>query len=244
MSCSAIRKYSVNKILKNKENLKKIEEDQVTIYYHDNSEISKNISEISKKTISGVNKAKKYLGEEYSKPIKIITVDNIEEIKKIVGWKTSGIAFHENNLVVEISGVSSTCHEKFHILSLNKWGNSKSWLMEGMAVACDKEWWGHELHNLAHYLMEKNKLIPFDKMTKSNSSFKREDDFFTYPQSGSMAQFIEEKYGRERLIQLWKNGNFQKSIGKSIIEFENEWKEEIKGYSTDGIDYLERVNYN
>lgn len=230
--------------MENRTDWKQIEEDQTTIYYIDKSETAKNISEITLKTVKGINQAKTYLGEEYIRPINIVTVDNFEEIQKIVGRKTSDTAYHENDLVVEISGVSSTCHEKFHVLSLNKWGDSKIWLIEGTAVACDKEWWGYELHNLANYLMEKKKLIPFVKMTKSNSSFKKENDLFSYPQSGSMILFIEQKYGRNKLKQLWKNGDFQKSLGKSITEFENEWKQEIKKHSINEINYLEKINYN
>jgi len=246
-SCSLIkstRKITIDQILDNGTNWKKVNHDEKTIYYIDKSETSSNISEISQKTIKGINQAKKYLGEEYLRPINIVTVDNFEEIEKILNKKTSGHAFPQNDLVVEISGVSETCHEKFHVLSINKWGSTKSWLSEGAAVSCDGEWWGTELHELANYLLENKKLIPINKLTKSNKSFLKENNLFSYPQSGSMVQFIEEKYGREKLLHLWKSGDFQKSIGKSNIEFESEWQKEIKNYSTSGIDYLDKINYN
>lgn len=91
------------------------------------------------------------------------------------------------------------------------------------------------LHELANYLLQNNKITPLKKLTKNNWSFRTKDSRFTYPQAGSIIKFIDEKYGREKLLTLRKDGNIQNSLGMSIEEFEHEWHKEIKQFSIEEI---------
>jgi len=214
-----------------------------TIHFLSESEVSQDIDTISQKTEAGIVKAKNFIGEEYNRPIHVVTVDDRATIQKLLSRQSDGIAFPASNLVVEVFGVAQSCHEKFHVLSINLWGMPKLWIGEGMAVACDDQWWGTDLHALAHYLVLEEKLDPLSVLFKSDSSFRKSDSRFSYPQLGSVVKFIDERYGRDKLLQIWRTNNIESSIGITINELEMEWKEELKKHAQEDIDYLERINY-
>jgi len=245
-SCSSINplsKKSLNKILDKRDDWKQVKKGEITIHYIDKSEVSQNIDSVIRQTELGVEKARKFLGEEYNRPINIITVDNKKIINQLIGQEIDGSCFPGSDSAIEVSEASPVCHEKFHLLSINAWGMSKYWINEGTAVACDGVWWGFKLHNLANYLFQQNKIIALSKLTKSNISFGLKDFRFSYPQAGSIIKYIDERYGRVKLLKLWKEGDVQKSLGITINELENEWIDEIKKFSTEGINYLEKIEY-
>jgi len=172
-------KQALNKILNKRDDWKELEKGQLTLYYIDNSEVAKNVTSIFSKTELAITKAKQYLGEEYNRPIHVVTIDDRNKIKKLIGRKTSGTAFPGSDSVVEVARVAGECHEKFHVLSVNVWGMPKHWINEGMAVACDNNWWGNDLHELANYLLQNDKITPLKKLTKNNWSFRTKDSRFT-----------------------------------------------------------------
>ena len=214
----------------------------MTLYFIENAEVTKDITASIQKTEQGINRALAFLGEPYSAPINIITVDDRQTINRLINRETDGTALPGSNTVIEVSGVSSTCHEKFHLVSINTWGMPKYWISEGSAVACDDEWWGYDLHKLANHMLLHNKLIPFEKMVKNNSGFKKEDSRISYPQAGSIIKYIDEKYGRDSLLKVWRSNDIQNSLGKSISEFEKEWIQEIKKHNGKNINYLDKIN--
>lgn len=191
----------------------------------------------------GVVKAMVFLGEPYTKPINVVLVDDRDIIEQLLGQATDGTALPKKDMVVEVRGVASSCHEKFHLLSLNAWGIPKQYISEGMAVACDGVWWGYSLHELAHYLLKENLLPDMKSIIKNNKSFRGLDSRFSYPMVGSLMQFIDQTYGRDALLRLWKTGNIDKSLGLSAEDLDNAWKNEIKNYPIDHIDYLSKINY-
>lgn len=146
-------------------------------------------------------------------------------------------------MVIEVRSVASTCHEKFHLLSLNTWGIPKQWISEGMAVACDGNWWGYSLHELTHYLLINNQMPKINLIIRNNRSFRSLDSRFSYPVAGSLIQYIDETYGRKKLLNLWKSGDIKSSLGINIETLERDWKKEIENYSVKGIEYLPEINF-
>lgn len=244
-ACTSVNpssKSALRKITNKGDKWEKIEKDQLTFYFIENSEVARTITTSMQKTERGVHRAMEFLGEAYDKPITIITVDDRQTMKRLINRETAGTALPASNTVIELSGVSATCHEKFHLVSINTWGMPKYWISEGTAVACDDEWWGYDLHQLANHLFQHDKIISLEKLVKRNSGFKKADSIISYPQVGSVVKYIDENYGRESLLKLWRSNDFQNSLGKSLSAFELEWIAEIKKHTNKDINYLEKIN--
>lgn len=214
--------------------------DSFRVLYPKNSKTP--FDQLTQKNISlGVQKARAFLQQNYTRPINVVLVDDRQQLEQIVGHATDGTALPKKDMVIEVRGVASTCHEKFHLLSLNTWGTSPLWISEGMAVACDGIWWGFELHSLTNYLMKNDKLPSLNDLFKNSNGFRKLDSRFSYPMAGSLIKFIDDTYGREKLIQLWQTGKIEASLGMEISELEVSWKKHVASFGTEKIDYLSKI---
>lgn len=179
--------------------------------------------------------------EHYDKPIHYFILENRERMKLLIGHETNGSANYKENYVTAIfsSKIKSAYsnHELFHLTAMNEWGYTESWLNEGMAVFSDNNWFGYSLHELSKYLIDQNRYIPMDKMTKRLRMF---DSLITYPLLGSFAKYLEDTYGRETVTQIWKTGKkrMKRFTGKSLAELENEWLKMLGSVEYDDIHYL------
>lgn len=70
-------------------------------------------------------------------------------------------------------------------------------------------------------------MINLEKLIRK---FKRQDSTLSYPLIASFVKFVGEKYGREVILKIWKNGfsGLTKATGKSISELEKEWLSRIQ----------------
>lgn len=179
--------------------------------------------------------------DRYETKTDVFVVESLARMKALVGEETDGIAFPSTNVAVFIYSESidaSGAHELMHVMAVNVWGKGpKLWLMEGLAVYADDEWHRYPLHNLSNFLRQQNKLIALEDLI---SDFDEYDDMITYPQSASFVKFIYERYGREKLRELWQKGsakNIRKAMGKEIEALETEWREHISRTNIGGIKY-------
>jgi len=101
----------------------------------------------------------------------------------------------------------------------------------------DNNWRGYDLHEISKYLIDNNKYIPIIHLSKR---LRKYDSMVTYPLLGSFAKFIDHTYGRETTKFIWKNGKkkMKESIGKNLLDLEQEWLEMLMSVSYKNIEYL------
>ncbi len=212
---------------------------RIVMYRHKNPDYPVPAPASLSRLDSAAMNALEFTGElNYSRPIRIIVTPDMAGIKDLTGKTTNGIAFPKENLIVEMDGVTGACHEILHLIGTNSWGKPKAWISEGMAVYCDDNWWGYDLHALARYLQLNRKLTPLKALIR-DKGFHSIDPRYSYPQAGSMVRFIDQQYGRQKLIKLWQTNDFSASLGKTAEEIEIAWLNVIEDTSAEGIRYPE-----
>ena len=123
-------------------------------------------------------------------------------------------------------------HEIVHLL-VSDWGRPPELLRQGLAEAMEKKWHGIDHHQWVKKFCEKKNLISLDELI-SDKKFWQYSDLVTYPESGSYAKFLIEKYGLDDFKKLYQKLNYNFSdqknkkifttiIGKSIKETESNW---------------------
>lgn len=210
-------------------------------YMEENSWAAKNIDAMKKQAEADLEKSLKIINEkEYKEKLYYFVVRDRSRMKLLIDRETNGAAFTNRNILCAIANDSVRAlgtHELFHIISWNNWGPpDDNWISEGLAVYSDNNWWSNDLHTLTKYFYEKEKLIPLKDLT---ASFRSYNDMITYPEAGSVAKYIYEKYGVEKTKKLWEDGISESKniLGISLESLEKEWLSEIQKTDTKKIKY-------
>ena len=158
--------------------------------------------------------------------IHVFAVGSRARMKTLVGRRTNGIAYHRTatvGLVITSDWAASAAHEVFHVVAMRGWGPGPVWLNEGMAVFADDQWRGSKLHDAARTLAAANRLASFARLVRK---FRDLDENVAYPQAGSFAQYLYERYGRAVIRVLWREdlAAVQKLTGKDVVQLEREWR--------------------
>lgn len=200
---------------------------EFTIYYQPNSWTDKKIDNVKQRVVNHFNSVKSFVGiKSYHTRIHLFVVDSRAQMKLLVGYETNGSAFYKDNTVTGICSEKTNSiysnHELFHVVAMNLWGIPDTWLNEGMAVYSDNQWHGHDLYQLTKYLVDNNRYISLNKLIKD---FRKADDLISYPLIGSFVKYLDEAYGRDTIIKIWKNKtrNLKWLTGKSVEELESDW---------------------
>ncbi len=188
----------------------------------------------------------KFLGiKRYPGKLNLFMVESRAKMGRIVGMETNGIANAKDNTVYSLFNANVKTygmHEFCHVITFNEWGGiyKEIWLSEGLAVNSDNIWWGFELHALANYLFHKGKLISLAELVEKFHDY---NNFISYPESGSIVKYLNDKYGIDLIKELWENGSavFEKKLHKTIKSIEEEWLQEINKYDYATINYFEKV---
>lgn len=104
-----------------------------------------------------------------------------------------------------------------------------TWFAEGLAQFESKEW-DTESDMILRDLVISEKLIPIDQLEYLYGSY------LIYVEGESILRYIEERYGRKKVFELFHQLRMQKNIGKafketfglSITEFDKEWQKWLK----------------
>lgn len=172
--------------------------------------------------------------------IHLFIVESRQEMKSLEGHETNGSAYYAENAITGIASEKINSiyanHELFHLVAMNVWGVPDTWINEGMAVYADNNWHGQDLYQLTKYLVDNKRYIALNKMIKH---FRVVDDIVSYPLIGSFVKYLDETYGRQTLIKIWKakTKNLKRLTGKSIKELEKDWLAKIKTVANREIKY-------
>jgi hypothetical protein len=214
---------------------------ELIIYYQLDSWTSKNIETVRQRVINHFNSVKSFVHiTSYNKRVHLFIVESREQMKLLVGHETNGSAFYDSNTVTGVASEKSNSiysnHEIFHVVAMNLWGVPDIWVNEGMAVYSDNKWNGHDLYQLTKYLADNNRLVSLDRLLKH---FRKVDDLISYPLTGSFVKYLDETYGRDAVIMIWKSKtrDLKKLTGKTIKELETDWLTKIKTINYNEIKY-------
>jgi hypothetical protein len=181
------------------------------------------------------------LGEQvYRERISIFVLSSRERMKALIGKEINGVALPQRNAVLYVFSETtnaSGAHELCHVFAKNLWGKADDWVNEGFAVYADDQWQQYELHAVAKHLLAKNKLIPLAELIKH---FDKYSELNTYPECGSLVKFLYEKYGRDKVRQIWQQGPgvIPSITGKKLNELEKEWFVTIEQADASKVKYF------
>lgn len=214
---------------------------RITIYYQSGSWVSLRMDMVKQKMLKQLDSVQSFMQISPYKPrIHLFIVDTRKQMKDLIGWETNGTAFYKHNVLTGVASAKSNAifanHELFHLMAMNIWGVPETWLNEGMAIYADNNWYGYDLYQLTHYLIANNSYVPLEKLTKD---FRNVDSMVAYPLIGSFTRYLNETYGREMLINIWKGKpkQLEKLTGKNLTELEKEWLNKIKTIDYQNIKY-------
>lgn len=214
---------------------------ELTIYYQPGSWTDLKIEIVRQRVLNHFDSVKLFVGvKSYNEKIHLFIVDSRRQMKLLIGHETNGSGFYKTNTLTGIASDKSNSiysnHELFHVIAMNLWGVPDIWINEGMAVYSDNEWHGHDLHQLTKYLIDNNRYVSLERLIKG---FRKVDDIISYPLTGSFVKYIDENYGREAVIKIWKGKrkNLIKYADKTIKELEADWLTMIKTVNYKDIKY-------
>jgi hypothetical protein len=200
------------------------------------------ISEKEMKQIVEVNeKSVKYLMEFFNlnwKKSFAVYFRDYDSKKFYTLHSGSGLSCEAGTFMVHGGGVPNyglAVHENAHSIINSNWGNSSSFMDEGIAKyaeACATDKVMNHIQTI-NYLKE-NKLFPLKDMVNFDIGRVGLETAVAYPASGSFVEFIVDSYGIKVLKELYilegrssdekQNLNsWDKVLGKAISSLEKEW---------------------
>ena len=206
------------------------------VHYEAGSFAEKELEALTRAHEDAIPRILELLGESaLQEKIHIFAVEDQARMKALTGRELIGQAMADQNAICCVFSRTTRAvgaHEVMHIVSFRQWGGSKSgrvWLGEGLAVFADDHWQGHDLHALCHYLRDSGDLAPLGRLIQAMTSYTY---LVSYPECGSFVKFLYERYGREKVKQLWNAPRVDKVdsiFGKDLPALEAEWLGVIDG---------------
>lgn len=201
-----------------------------TIYYLPDSWTSVRIESVRQRISAHVDSVKRFVGtSDYKKRIHVFIVGSREEMKDLIGYETNGTALYADHVITGIAGNKThsiySNHEFFHVIAMNTWGMADTWINEGMAVYSDKKWHGHDLHGLSRYLVEQGRYIGVKMLIRN---FRKADSMVSYPLIGSFVMYLDNTYGRDAIVRMWRGEPVKKVTGRSLKALELDWLDYVK----------------
>lgn len=212
------------------------ETEDFNIFYKENSLASKDslLSEILQNSWKKAQQKAKIFPKNQKK-FHLYIVDNAKEIKELDGELFNGLTYSKSNTIIQVYEMRFRTHEFNHLLMIQHFGKSKTWLQEGAAVWSDSLYRKMEINALAHYLWKKSKTISIADLM-NNRKFSKQKSAYTYPQAGSLVLYIIKKFGYEKFTEVWQKKSI-KSLNISVEQLEKDWLDYIKTFSTEKINY-------
>jgi len=201
------------------------------IYFKENSYTAKNLNNVKKELDLAYGRILSILNvEEYNLGIYLVAVDSKDEMKELMGYKIKGGAAQGHDLVFFVYNENirpQFKHEIFHLISYEIWGATKYRLLdEGGATYCDNFcFYDNPMYTINSYYLKQKMLFPLDSLINNFDEQAKQNDVIAYIQSAGIFKYLYEKYGVEKIKQLWTEGfeEFHVIYGFSIKQFESDW---------------------
>lgn len=174
----------------------------------------------------------------------IIIYHSEDQIKRALGFVVQGFAISEYKVLVFVHNERyklAARHELAHYYAFHLWGKgADNGFSEGIAVYLDKTWSSHPIDQLSKHLKNEKRLIRIPNLLKDFFKF---DAMIAYPQIGSFTAFLLDRYGKEKLYQIWQQGfkDAKKIYGCNLVKLEEQWLVWLDQWNADHIDYSRHI---
>jgi hypothetical protein len=222
-----------------------IRTDRFTLYIPRGSFASTRAAQYRAEADSAVAYSLAMLGERSLRAhMQVFVTGSREDVEAITGFGSNGWgdAAGDNAAVVARPECVPTLfkHEIMHVVSLTLWGNPLGpdkdpyppkdstlmvrggWLREGIASAAQDLSVTYSYRGLGAQYLAEGTLFSIDTLV---NHFYQVDDFAAYVQSGSLVNYLLEKYGRDRFRVIWRDGAgaFERVYGRTAQQLQSEW---------------------
>lgn len=206
------------------------------IYFKDSSYTSYHLTDLERELDIAWSKLLSVLNiPSYDRGIYLLAVDSKEEMQQVMGYKIKGGAAKGHDLVFFVYNDHirpQFKHELFHLISYEIWGLTNSRLLdEGGATYTDNFcFYDNPMYTINSFYLQNKKLFSLDSLISNFDSQAKKSDVIAYIQSAGLFKYLYEKYGVEKLKQLWLLGfdSFNSIYGISIQQLETDWLNFIK----------------
>jgi len=207
------------------------------IYFRGNSNVVNYLPQLRQGLDSAFRKILEVVGiTGYYHGLNLVMVDSAGELKQLTGmYVHGGFSLQGNDEIFFVYNTDRKFgfrHEIFHFISNDIWGfNRKSRLLnEGGAVytegVCYED---YSMYGISAYLMKEKKLFTFKSLIDNFHDMEMQSEEIAYFESGAIFKYLYEKYGIEKMKQLWIKGfdSFETIYGMPLSQFEKEWRDFI-----------------
>lgn len=206
------------------------------IYYRDTSYTASHLSRIKADLDTAYTRILDVLAiKHYKNGIYLIAVDSKEDMKKLMGLKVKGVSIGGHDLVFFVFCDTirpQFKHEIFHTISFEVWGETPSRLLnEGGATYTDGFcYYDNPMYSINAYFLREKRLFCLQDLMYNFDESAKDNDVIAYIQSAGIFKYLYEKYGVEKLKQLWQKGfgDFQHIYGFPTDQLERDWLDVIK----------------
>jgi len=216
--------------------MKNYETEHYIFTYQEKSEAEKDIINIASEQEKSFQSICLELKVKMERKIHYFFFDSPEEVGKLFGDNKPCNGFADvNDDIYAVYNKDIKCigpHEDTHIISARIGWPKSDFLIEGLAMYFDKQWWGIDNDLWTKFYKEEID-ISISNLLK-NKKFDEVDCSLSYPIGGSFTKFLIHSYGIDLYLQLYKSQDddyrkiFEYIYEKSIDEIENEYWNSIK----------------
>jgi len=212
------------------------------IYFRGNSYAANHLFEVKQEVDSCLKRIFSVLQiAQYNKGLNLVLVDSSGELQELSGMNVhGGFSLQEQDLVFMVNNAERKIamkHEVFHFIANDIWGYCESRLLnEGGAVFTQNECndYDNPVYSITAYLLKENKLFPLSSLITNFDNIALNNEVIAYFQSAAVFKYLYEKYGVEKMRQLWVKGfaSFESIYEISLMQFEKEWTDYMSTIQT------------
>jgi hypothetical protein len=164
----------------------------------------------------------------YEPTIYAFFLDTGAQMKELVGVEVNGRSRPVQHTVFSVITPDRLhlTHELCHEIVSNLWGAAEPWIEEGLATYADE---GDNTYYDSWILLKSNSLIPLDRLVDPEWTSTMDSPDVTYTELGGFIKFLHDRYGVERVKEVWQAGSqsIPEVFGKSLADLESEWRESL-----------------
>ena len=145
----------------------------------------------------------------FPRQLHLVYLKDRAQMRTLAGYPAGGTAEPEQYAAVFVTNDSVRApvrHELMHVLAADAWGPpAGDWLREGLATHAVGGCGGRSLHTIAAALDREHRLLPLADLPR-RFDVRGEAGAVMYVQSGSLVQYVADRYGTDRLRDFYRSG--------------------------------------
>jgi hypothetical protein len=207
------------------------------LYFQADSEARRHIGILKKNVEADRAHVIHLLGASgYETPISAFFLKSGAQMKELVGVEVDGRSRPAQHAVFSVVTPLRLHlkHELCHEIASNLWGNAEPWIEEGLAVyadegAPDSKAEPNTIRYDAWTLLSAGSLIRFEDLIRPEWNSTMYSPDVTYTELGGFVKFLYDRFGVERVKQIWQGGSrsIPAVVGMSLADLEREWRESL-----------------